>query len=338
MSDKPLVAIITPAYNAARTLEATMASVQAQTYPHLVHCVVDNACKDETPAIIERFRHGRVPVVAIRNPGVLPQTENWNMAARLAPKEARYIQLLCADDLIRADAVARMVDLAETDPAITYVSSVDVFDDTVRPAIAFDQNRNVFDGKELMRAKMRDELRWMPWATLFIRKDVGYPEGTFFENRAITPDADLVMRWAAKGKVGYIWEPLIYTRWHQGTVTAHQLHHQRALLLLPVLQYILWYGRDVLGSDYEAVLGRALRKILRHRLIAKARRDANSVALFDKHLSALGLSPGPLDYAQAVVEWPAWRRHVEALEQAEKDRGYGRPMTEEEFVRSAPAT
>lgn len=189
-----------------------------------------------------------------------------------------------------------------------------------------------------MKAKMKDELRWLPWATLFIRRNVGYPEGTFFENRAITPDADLVMRWALKGKVGYIWEPLIYTRWHQGTVTAHQLNHQRALLLLPVLQYIVWYGKEVFGADYESVKKSAIRKILRHRMAAKWKKDTNSIALFDKHLASLGIVPTSVDYARAVAQWPAHRRRNKALEQAERDRGYGTKMTEAEFVASAPAT
>ena len=39
----PLVAIATPVYNGAEYLADTMACVQAQTYPNLVHCVLDNA-------------------------------------------------------------------------------------------------------------------------------------------------------------------------------------------------------------------------------------------------------------------------------------------------------
>ena len=59
----PLVAILTPVYNWASFLAETMACVQAQTYPNLVHIVLDNASTDATPEIINRYSGGRVPIL-----------------------------------------------------------------------------------------------------------------------------------------------------------------------------------------------------------------------------------------------------------------------------------
>ena len=39
----PTVAVVTPVYNGAKFLREAMLSVQAQTYPNLVHFVLDNA-------------------------------------------------------------------------------------------------------------------------------------------------------------------------------------------------------------------------------------------------------------------------------------------------------
>ena len=64
----PLVAVVTPVYNGGRYLAETLASVQAQTYPRLIHVVLDNASTDATPELIEQAHGGRVPILARRNP------------------------------------------------------------------------------------------------------------------------------------------------------------------------------------------------------------------------------------------------------------------------------
>ena len=85
-ADAPLVAVVTPVYNGAKYLAATLACVQRQTYPNLVHVVLDNASTDETPAIIRSFEGGRVPILTARNAEALPQLPNWNAALRMTPK------------------------------------------------------------------------------------------------------------------------------------------------------------------------------------------------------------------------------------------------------------
>ena len=84
-SEQPLVAVLTPVYNGAKYLAETMACVQAQTYPNLVHIVLDNASTDATPEIISRYLNLRVPVVTKRNSTLLPQRENYNATVALAP-------------------------------------------------------------------------------------------------------------------------------------------------------------------------------------------------------------------------------------------------------------
>ncbi len=51
----PLVSVIIPAYNGARTIRETLESVFAQTYAPVEVIVVDDCSKDETAAIVETF-------------------------------------------------------------------------------------------------------------------------------------------------------------------------------------------------------------------------------------------------------------------------------------------
>jgi len=81
----PLVAVVTPTYNGANYRREVMDCVQAQSYPNLVHVVLDNCSADATAEIIADFKGARVPVVSARNPELLPLNANWNAALQLVP-------------------------------------------------------------------------------------------------------------------------------------------------------------------------------------------------------------------------------------------------------------
>ncbi|OZB13178.1 MAG: hypothetical protein B7X53_16650 [Hyphomonas sp. 34-62-18] len=114
--NKPLVAIVTPVYNGAEYLDEAMSSVQAQTYPNLVHVVIDNASTDATPEIIARYRAKRVPVIVYRNNATVSVRANFEMAVQSAPQNAAYIRILCADDIFYPTSTEEMVALGEAHP------------------------------------------------------------------------------------------------------------------------------------------------------------------------------------------------------------------------------
>ncbi|KAA6310012.1 putative teichuronic acid biosynthesis glycosyltransferase TuaG, partial [termite gut metagenome] len=52
----PRFSIITVTYNARKTLESTIQSVIAQTYPYMEYIVIDGASTDGTLSVIEKYR------------------------------------------------------------------------------------------------------------------------------------------------------------------------------------------------------------------------------------------------------------------------------------------
>ena len=94
----PLVSIVIPAYNAASTVERTLASAQAQTYPRLEVIVVDDGSTDDTAERVQSVaRHdARVRLVAQPNAGVAAARNTGIAAANgnlIAPLDADDIWL-----------------------------------------------------------------------------------------------------------------------------------------------------------------------------------------------------------------------------------------------------
>ncbi len=118
----PLVSILMPAFNSAATIEATLASALAQTYPNIEVIVVDDGSTDTTATIVEDFRLRDPRIRCIRQ-------ENRGIAAarNRALREARgmLVALLDSDDLWHSEKLARQVALMrEHDFRLSFVYCV----------------------------------------------------------------------------------------------------------------------------------------------------------------------------------------------------------------------
>lgn len=100
----PLVSVVVPAYNASRTLSATLDSVLNQTHAALDVIVVDDGSTDDTAAIAEGFqrRDDRIRVLRTDNGGVA-RARNAGIAAALSD----VVAVVDADDLWHSTKVAK---------------------------------------------------------------------------------------------------------------------------------------------------------------------------------------------------------------------------------------
>jgi glycosyltransferase involved in cell wall biosynthesis len=110
----PLVSVITPAWNAAGTLEAAIASVAAQSFPDWEMLVADDGSTDATAAVAAAW--------AARDPRVRPLPGHRqgpagarNRAIRAA--RGRFIAFLDADDRWRPKKLARQLAFMEREAA-----------------------------------------------------------------------------------------------------------------------------------------------------------------------------------------------------------------------------
>jgi len=111
----PLVSVITPAYNAADTLEDTVASVQTQTHAHWEMLIADDGSTDGTAALVDRLaaEDPRIRLVPVEGETGLPaRARNVAMAA----SKGEYLAFLDADDRWSPDKLARQVAWLEEHP------------------------------------------------------------------------------------------------------------------------------------------------------------------------------------------------------------------------------
>src|SRR3954470_8977333 len=107
----PLVSIVTPCLNPGWRLTRCLASVAAQTYPHLEHIVVDGGSTDETLALLESSK-----IRWISGPDSV-KMEAMNKGFTLS--SGAILSWLNADDVWMPDAVTRAVQALSTGAAWT---------------------------------------------------------------------------------------------------------------------------------------------------------------------------------------------------------------------------
>ena len=116
---KPLVSILTPAYNAERWIASTIQSAIGQTWTRKEIIIVDDGSTDRTAELARQFASKEVKVVSTPNQGAAAAR---NHALQLS--QGDFVQWLDADDLVSPDKIERQLGaLGELDGKRTLLSS-----------------------------------------------------------------------------------------------------------------------------------------------------------------------------------------------------------------------
>jgi glycosyltransferase involved in cell wall biosynthesis len=112
----PLVSIVTPSFNQALYLEATLRSVLEQDYPKIEYIVIDGGSTDGSRAIIERYASRLAYRVSEPDLG---QTDAVNKGFSMAQGEV--LAWLNSDDTYRPGAISQAVEYLGQHPEIGMV-------------------------------------------------------------------------------------------------------------------------------------------------------------------------------------------------------------------------
>lgn len=102
---KDLVSIITPTYNCAKFIGATIESVLNQTYQNFEMIIVDDASKDNTEEVVKSFKDKRIKYIR------LSKNSGPAVARNRAMEEAKgkYMAFLDSDDLWKKEKLEKQI-------------------------------------------------------------------------------------------------------------------------------------------------------------------------------------------------------------------------------------
>ncbi|MET0183734.1 MAG: glycosyltransferase family A protein [Caulobacterales bacterium] len=298
----PRVAIVTPVYNGENFLAETMACVQAIDYPNLVHVVLDNCSTDSTASIIASFTGQRHPLVIARNETTVPMAANWNAALTHVPADADYFWLLCHDDKLSPDSIAKLVAVAESDPEVMIVGcqwrTERLFGDELP------KDQSVFDGKEVMRTYFRRSHAALSTMNALGRRSLLVDGKDYYDSTICMFDADALLRACLSGKYGFVHEELAFWRMHDQSTTA-TISERMQLFQTDWLLLLDRYGSYVMGfREYLDARRRFRHSYLRRLLLQCVRtRDFSLLRWHMRELKSRDDEVSIIDIFAAFADW-----------------------------------
>ena len=182
----PRIAIVTPSYNHARYLRATIDSVLAQSYPNLAYIVEDGGSPDGTLELLESYGD-KIVWRSERDAG-----QGSAINRGFARIDGEIMAYLNSDDILLPSALAYVARTFLADPAIDVIYGHRIFIDE--------------DGAEIGRWVLplhdKKTLKWadyIPQETMFWRRRVWEKAGPIDESFRYALDWDFALRAQAAG-------------------------------------------------------------------------------------------------------------------------------------------
>lgn len=204
----PLVSIITPSFNQARFLEATMQSVLSQDYTNLEYIVVDGGSTDGSLEIIRRYESRLAWWVSEHDQG---QTDAINKG--MAQAHGEILAWLNSDDTYLPGTVASAVDCLRTSPRAGVVYG---------DANYIDEAGNVigrFPAAQTDCRRLRQGYVHIPQQAAFFRGDLWREVGPLDPTYYFAMDYDLWVRIAGRAELKYVRQTWANFRLHSAGKT-----------------------------------------------------------------------------------------------------------------------
>ena len=193
ITETPKISIITVCRNSAATIERTIQSVLAQSYPNIEYTIVDGGSTDGTLNIIERYKHHIHTFISEPDRGVY---DGMNKGVALATGE--WIHLLNSDDhYIDRDALINVIGHLLPDRT-NYSVLVREYDGVLADACRFPYQW----WKLYISAKL-------PHPSMIISREQYQAIGQYDADLRIASDHDFILRMLKKYPANFIDYPLV---------------------------------------------------------------------------------------------------------------------------------
>ncbi len=232
----PVVSVVIPLYNSSRHIDATLDSLQAQSFTNWEAILVDDGSTDDTPQRVarfledRRFSYVRQPnrgIAAARNRGIQGAQGTW-------------IALLDHDDRWRPEKLARQLDAAarhgwtivcsdavvvrEGDPARERALYSEYLPEETRLALEHPDDSSA----DLFALLIR--MNFLCASSVLVRRSLFDEHGLLDSGVAPADDYDMWLRCAAHAPIGYVPEPLVEYVLHASNHSWQSIAMRRAAI------------------------------------------------------------------------------------------------------------
>jgi GT2 family glycosyltransferase len=207
----PKVSVLMSVLNGQEFLRPAVDSVLAQTFADFEFIIIDNASRDDTPAILASYSDPRI--VPLRNDRVRSLTQSLNKGLQAARGE--YIARLDADDVAAPDRLAQQVAFLDGNLDVLLVGS---------GARAIDEAGRVIGRIDPPRtsADLYDALAFsnpIVHSAAMFRREAAVALGGYPETFVYAQDLALWLKMAQRGRIGMVPAQLIDLREHKSQAT-----------------------------------------------------------------------------------------------------------------------
>ncbi|MEM8784656.1 MAG: glycosyltransferase [Pseudomonadota bacterium] len=253
-SSSALVSVVIPAFRARETLPRTLASVAAQTYPHLEVIVVEDGSDDGTRALIEAYSH---------HPARYKHSGENNGAAaarNVAVAEATgdFIAFLDADDEWLPTKIERQMALIEEDRAVRLVAcaAARIEPDGTRSR-RINAHASPAEGRDAWKHLLRENFFCTP--TVLCRRQDVLDLGGFDRSLEIAEDQDLWIRIAQLGPLRYIDEELVRVHILESGLSVKNRGREHEITLGMIKRHLGAAGEALTGEERRSIWARRQR-------------------------------------------------------------------------------
>jgi glycosyltransferase involved in cell wall biosynthesis len=199
---QPLVSIITPSFNQARYLEATIQSVLSQDYAPIEYLLIDGGSTDDSVEIIKKYEDRFAYWVSEKDNG---QAEAINKG--LIRAKGEIVAWLNSDDYYLTHTISAVVKIFEENPGVVMVYG---------DMLAVDEQGQTINVLKYKQLSLEDLLCFqiIGQPSVFFRRAVLEKTGLLDTSFHFLLDHHLWLRIAQQGKILYIPEIWSAARYH----------------------------------------------------------------------------------------------------------------------------
>ena len=255
---RPLVTLVTPAYNQSEFLAETIDSVLAQDYPNIEYIVLDDGSTDGTQAVLGLYTD-RVCTMRHDNIG---QARTLNRGWQIA--RGTYIGYLSSDDVLHPTAVGKLVQALEADDGVACAfPDADLIDPASRII-----KRRVCRPFDLENLVVTQECYIGPGA--LFKRSAYAAAGEWRPELKLAPDREFWIRLAQQGEFRFLPESLAGYRLHPQSTSYRLVSEEVSREYLLVLDE--YFGRPGVPASIarrkQEAYGRATLLLARNALRA----------------------------------------------------------------------